>query len=144
MWSTNDPEWGIVSTPAISEDKATLFVVAWHDDGASGFHYRLHALDLKSGAPRKAPVAIGDPAQPCQPQAQFNRCSQKQRAALLLSNGIIYIGFGGDGNRGALFAFDAGTSVREHSGAQPRPAKAAAFGSPDKARRPTPRAWSIL
>jgi outer membrane protein assembly factor BamB len=107
MWSTNDPEWGIVSTPVIGDDKATLFVVAWHDDGTSGFHYRLHALDLKSGAARQTPVTIGDPSQSCQPQAQFNRCSQKQRAALLLSNGIIYIGFGGDGNRGALFAFDA-------------------------------------
>src|SRR5262252_7260326 len=33
MWSTNDPEWGILSTPVISEDRTTLFVVAWHNDG---------------------------------------------------------------------------------------------------------------
>ena len=36
MWSTNDPEWGILSTPVISADKTTLFVVAWHNDGAEG------------------------------------------------------------------------------------------------------------
>jgi outer membrane protein assembly factor BamB len=117
MWSTNDPEWGIVSTPVVSEDKATLFVVAWHNDGADGLRYRLHALDLKSGAQRRAPVNVGvsssDPSQPCKPQNQFNPCSQKQRAALLLSNGIIYIGFGGDGNRGALFAFDAASLTQK-------------------------------
>jgi outer membrane protein assembly factor BamB len=113
LWSTNDPEWGILSTPVISDDKSTLFVVAWHNDGNGSFAYRLHALDLKSGAQRQPPVIIGksstDPSRPCQTQTPFNPCLQKQRAALLLVNDIIYIGFGGDGNRGALLAFDAAT-----------------------------------
>jgi hypothetical protein len=113
MWSTNDPEWGILSTPVVSPDKTTLFVVAWHNDGNGILAYRLHALDLKSGAHRQPPVIIGksstDPSQPCRPQSPFNPCLQKQRAALLLSDGILYIGFGGDGNRGALLAFDAAT-----------------------------------
>jgi hypothetical protein len=109
MWSTNDPEWGILSTPTVSADTTTLFVVAWHNDGADGFHYRLHALDLKSGAQRQPPATIGIPSQQCEPQSEFNPCTQKQRAALLLANGIVYIGFGGDGNRGALFAYDAAT-----------------------------------
>lgn len=113
MWSTNDPEWGILSTPVVSPDKRTLFVVAWHNDGNGTLAYRLHALDLKSGAQHQPPVIVGkssaDPSQPCQPQASFNPCLQKQRAALLLSNGVLYIGFGGDGNRGALLAFDAAT-----------------------------------
>ena len=43
----------------------------------------------------------------------FNPCTQKQRAALLLSNGVLYIGLGGDGNRGALFAFDAATLTQK-------------------------------
>ena len=34
MFATNDPEWGILSTPVISDDRKTLYVVAWHDDGA--------------------------------------------------------------------------------------------------------------
>jgi hypothetical protein len=114
MWSTNDPEWGILSTPVVSNDKSTLFVVAWHNDGPGGLAYRLHALDLKNGTERHAPVAIGassiDPTKPCnEREGTFNPCLHKQRTALLLVNGIIYVGFGGDGNRGALFAFDAQT-----------------------------------
>jgi hypothetical protein len=113
MWSTNDPEWGILSTPVVSDDRTTLFVVAWHDDGAQGLRYRLHALNLRNGTHRQPPVDIGpsssDPSQPCKTQSPFNPCAHKQRAALLLSGGIVYVGFGGDGNRGALFAFDAGT-----------------------------------
>jgi len=75
--------------------------------------YRLHALDLKNGTHRRPPVRIGpsssDPNGPCKHQNVFNPCLHKQRAALLLHGGILYIGFGGDGNRGALFAFDANT-----------------------------------
>jgi hypothetical protein len=113
MWSTNDPEWGILSTPVVSDDKTTLFVVAWHDDGPGGLVYRLHMLDMKNGTQRHPPVTIGtsstDATQPCKKQSTFNPCLHKQRAALLLSNGIVYVAFGGDGNRGALFAFDAQT-----------------------------------
>jgi len=28
MWSTNDPEWGILSTPVVSDDRSTLYVAA--------------------------------------------------------------------------------------------------------------------
>jgi hypothetical protein len=113
MFSTNDPEWGILSTPVVSPDKSTLFVVAWHDDGGAGLRYRLHALDLKNGTHRRPPVTIGHSstqgAQPCKKQNEFNPCTHKQRAALLLQGGVLYIAFGGDGNRGALVAFDAQT-----------------------------------
>ena len=113
MWSTNDPEWGILSTPVVSDDKSTLYVVAWHNEDAGGFQYRLHALNLKNGAERQAPANIGpsstDPSNPCRSQNVFNPCTQKQRTALLLSGGVIYIAFGGDGNRGAIFGFDAET-----------------------------------
>ena len=113
MWSTNDPEWGILGTPVISDDKTTLYAVAWHDDGPGGLQYRLHALDLSNGLHRRAPVAIGpsskDPSNPCHLQSTFNPCAHKQRAGLLLDRGVVYVGFGGDGNRGALFAFDAAT-----------------------------------
>jgi hypothetical protein len=115
MWSTNDPEWGILSTPVVSDDRKTLYVVAWHDDGPQGIRYKLHALDMASGAERKS-VVIGvsstDPSQPCKRQSAFNPCTQKQRAALLLDRGILYIGLGGDGSRGALFAFDAASLTR--------------------------------
>ncbi len=117
MWSTNDPEWGILSTPVVSPDKRTLYVAAWHGDDPMGLRYMLHALDLRSGSPRRQPVVIGklasDSAQPCRPQSEFNPCVHKQRPALLLANGTVYVGFGGDGNRGALFAFDAETLAQQ-------------------------------
>jgi hypothetical protein len=113
MWSTNDPEWGIVATPVVSPDKKTLYVVAWRSDGASGMRYMLHALDLQKGIDRLPPVIVGAAANttpnPCTGQNAFNPCTQKQRPALLLDNGVLYIAFGGDGNRGALFAMDAAT-----------------------------------
>jgi hypothetical protein len=118
MWSTNDPEWGILSTPVVSRDKSTLFVVAWHEDGPRDFRYRLHALNLKNGMHKLPPMVIDAPfpvpGDPCKTsQSEFNRCLQKQRTALLLSNGVIYIGFGGDGTRGALLAYDADTLARK-------------------------------
>lgn len=113
MWSTNDPEWGIVATPVVSPDKRTLFVVAWHSDGPQGLRYMLHALDLQKGVDRLPAVTIGASANstpnPCVAQNTYNPCVQKQRSALLLAGGVLYVGFGGDGNRGALFAFDAAT-----------------------------------
>jgi hypothetical protein len=112
MWSTNDPEWGILSTPVIDPQKTTVWVVAWHNDGGT-YRYRLHALNLRDGAYRSAPVVIGgnppNPAQPCEYPGGFNPCKQKQRPALLLDTNIIYVAFGGDGSRGCVFAFDAAT-----------------------------------
>jgi hypothetical protein len=113
MWSTNDPEWGIVSTPVVNPQKTTLYVVGWHDDGPEGRRYKLHALNLQNGTHRQPPVVIGvastDPSNPCRSQSPFNPCSHKQRAGLLLVDGVVYVGFGGDGSRGALHAFDAQT-----------------------------------
>jgi hypothetical protein len=116
MFSTNDPEWGILGTPVISDDRKTLYAVAWHDDGPQGYRYRLHVLDLPSGAERQVAtieVSSTDPSQPCKPQSAYNPCTQKQRTALLLSNGVLYAGFGGDGSRGALYAFDAATLAQK-------------------------------
>jgi len=110
MWSTNDPEWGILSTPVIDPQKTTVWVVAWHSEGGR-LLYRLHALNLRDGTHRHPPVVIGgDPpnaAQPCAYPGGFNPCLQKQRAAVLLSQGALYVTFGGDGNRGSIFVLDA-------------------------------------
>src|SRR5215471_8891709 len=110
MWSTNDPEWGILSTPVIDPQKTTVWVVAWHSEGGR-LLYRLHALNLRDGTHRHPPVVIGgDPpnaAQPCAYPGGFNPCLQKQRAAVLLSQGALYVTFGGDGNRGSIFVIDA-------------------------------------
>ncbi len=122
MWSTNDPEWGIVSTPVIDAAKTTLWFTSWHK-GNNSPHYLLHALNLKNGQDRVAPVRIGGlppvAQKPCDYPSGYNPCSEKQRAALLLAGGVLYIGFGGTDNQprndgkenvhGGLFAFDATT-----------------------------------
>lgn len=110
MWSTNDPEWGIVSTPVIDPQKTTLWTVAWHNENNKA-RYRLHALNLKNGQERQAATLIGgeppNPNKPCDYPGGYNPCKQKQRPALLLDRGIIYVAFGGDGSRGCVYAFDA-------------------------------------
>jgi hypothetical protein len=112
MWSTNDPDWGILATPVVDSQKTTVWVVAWHNENGR-FLYRLHSLDLRNGAPRRPSVVIGGaPAaanQPCKYAGGFNPCTQKQRPGLLLSKGVVYSAFGGDGNRGCLFGHDAAT-----------------------------------
>lgn len=122
MWSTNDPEWGILATPVIDPQKTTLWVTAWHNEGGV-YQHKLHALDLRTGAPRVPPIRIGgnppNPQKPCEYPGGFNPCNQKQRAGLLLQGGLLYVGFGGTDNkpspnpaanpRGTLFAFDAAT-----------------------------------
>jgi hypothetical protein len=113
MWSTNDPEWGILGTPVVDPQKTTAWVVAWHSEGGKS-RYRLHALNLRDGAQRTPAVLVGgeppDANRPCQyPGGAFNPCTQKQRAGLLLDKGILYVAFGGDGSRGAVFAYDAAT-----------------------------------
>jgi hypothetical protein len=50
MWSTSDPEWGILSTPVIDAAKSVVYLVAWHDDGAQGYRYRIHALPSRMAA----------------------------------------------------------------------------------------------
>jgi len=122
MWSTNDPEWGIVSTPVIDAAKTTLFFTAWRSDQRGPFH-ELHALDLTNGKDKVPPVRIAgpppSPQHPCDYPTGYNPCTEKQRAGLLLVGGIIYVGFGGTDNKprtdgkpnvhGGLFAFDAKT-----------------------------------
>ena len=79
--------------------------------GKDKFRYRLHALNLKDGTPRQPATLIGgnppDPNKPCDYAGGYNPCTQKQRTALLLDKGVLYVAFGGDGNRGCMFAFDA-------------------------------------
>ena len=50
MWATNDPEWGILSTPVIDTTRSVVYVVAWHDDGGNTYRYRLHAPEWLGGA----------------------------------------------------------------------------------------------
>ena len=92
------PQIGITSTPVIdltAGAHGTIFLVAMSKDSGGNYHQRLHALDLTTGAEQSgSPVQIqatytipgsGGPAVP------FNPEQYEERAALLLSNGAIYL-----------------------------------------------------
>ena len=92
------PEIGITSTPVIDRNagpNGTLFVVAMSKDSSGNYRQRLHALDLTTLADRLPPVAItatysGTGPNSASGQLTFNPMQYKERAALLLSQGVIY------------------------------------------------------
>ena len=104
-------QMGILGTPVIDKTQGTLFVVSLTQVAASagprpGFTQRLHALDLATGADLPAsPVEIK--------AADFNPLMQNQRPALLLANGLVYVGYAShcdkDPYHGFLMAYDAKT-----------------------------------
>jgi hypothetical protein len=117
MHSTNfgcldiNGQMGIIGTPVIDKVRGVLYVVALTRAGAvtgpqSGYTQRLHALDLATGADLpESPVAI---------QARdFNALMQNQRPALMLANGMVYVGYAShcdkDPYHGFLMAYDAKT-----------------------------------
>jgi hypothetical protein len=92
------PEIGVTSTPVIDRtagSNGTLFVVAMSKDSSGNYHQRLHALDLTTLAERLSPVEItaaysGSGPNSDRGQLTFNPMQYKERAALLLSQGVIY------------------------------------------------------
>lgn len=107
---THYSEIGIMGTPVIDPGKTTLYVVAKTLTG-SVRNFSLHALDITSGMELLGgPVIITGSAPSSNGSGTFNPIYQMQRPALLLLNGVIYIGFGGNGcdqyaYNGWLFAY---------------------------------------
>lgn len=125
-WNTNFPEYGILSTPVIDDAHTTMYVVSWHND--NGGQFRLHAIDLTRapfagpGFPpidyreriKPVPVISASVPKPGGGQLKLDTTQQKQRAALLLDNGVLYVGFAtnletGGTLHGWLLAYDAAT-----------------------------------
>jgi outer membrane protein assembly factor BamB len=86
------PEMGITSTPVIDRaagPHGTLYVVAMSLDTSSNYHQRLHALDVTTGAELlNGPTEIT--ASSPNATMAFDPGQYKERAALLLTNGLIY------------------------------------------------------
>jgi len=89
------PEVGITGTPVIDQTTGTLYVVAMTEETSSGnYAHRLHALDVTTGLEKPgSPIDIqasvpgqGDGST----MVQFKPWLYKQRAGLLLLNGIVY------------------------------------------------------
>ena len=95
------PYQGVTSTPVIDPSTNTIYVVsAQTAAGASTF--RLNALDITTGLPKYgSPVTITAEVYGTNSDASKNNDEDElntscvQRAALLVANGNVYIGFGG-------------------------------------------------
>jgi len=94
---------GIIGTPVIDRQTGTLYVVALTRAGGS-FIQRLHALDIATGADvPDSPVTII--------AKDFDPLMQNQRPGLLLSHGVVYIGYASHCDKepyhGFLMGYDA-------------------------------------
>jgi hypothetical protein len=88
------PIIGITSTPVIDLSAGThgeIFLVAMSLDNTGKYHQRLHALDLTTGAEISgSPVTVQATFPTTSGTTTFDPKQYKERAALLLLNGVIY------------------------------------------------------
>jgi hypothetical protein len=93
------PTIGITSTPVIDRgvgNHGTIYLVAMTKDSNGGYHHRLHALELATGEEEfGGPVEIratypGHGPTSVNGVVTFDPAQYKERAALLLLNGVIY------------------------------------------------------
>ena len=105
-------QMGIIGTPVIDKTRGVVYVVALTKARAgsvglgAGYTQRLHELDIATGADLpESPVVINADG--------FNALMQNQRPALMLSNGMVYVGYASHCDKepyhGYLMAYDAGT-----------------------------------
>lgn len=85
---------GINSTPVIDLATRTLYLIAFTIDGKN-IQYRIHALDLSTLADRVPPPVIAAKQRLIDGSTlAFLAGGDRQRSALLLSQGAVYAGFG--------------------------------------------------
>ena len=109
-WDYKDlyPDIGITSTPVIDLPSGTIFVVAKTKEGPPStpqYHYRLHAMDMRTGAELQKPADIrgnfrGSAVDARRNKIVFNPFLQLNRPGLLLLNGMVYAAFGSHGDAG--------------------------------------------
>jgi hypothetical protein len=97
------PEIGVTGTPVIdlkAGDHGTMYTVAMSMDSNGAYQQRLHALDITSGQEEfGGPVDItasfpGNGDGSTAGILQFDPRMYKERAALVLSNGVVYTSWG--------------------------------------------------
>lgn len=90
------PEIGVTSTPVIDRAHGVLYTVAMSKDASNNYFQRVHALDIVTGAELfGGPVAVqatfpGTGAGSMNGNVTFDPAQYKERAGLLLSNGVLY------------------------------------------------------
>lgn len=115
------PEIGITSTPVINASTGTIYVVAATKSRAGVYAQRLHALSIKTGAEKVGARLITATMRGSGDGSRagvliFSPLRQLQRAALLLSGGLIYVAFASnedvDPYHGWVFAYRAAGLAR--------------------------------
>jgi hypothetical protein len=115
------PVVGITGTPVIDGTSKTLYVVVFTKESGSYFQ-RLHAVDITTGAEKfGGPVVIqasvpGTGAGSVGGTITFDPLIQHQRPALLLLNGVVYLGWASFGDfdnyHGWVLGYQAATLAR--------------------------------
>jgi uncharacterized protein (TIGR03437 family) len=110
------PELGITGTPVIDPSAGTLYVVASTILNGQFIH-RIHALDIRSGAERPGSPVVIEASVPgigdgfSQTTVPFHPYLYKNRAGLLLLNGVVYTAWTSHCDAGSfhgwLIAYDA-------------------------------------
>ena len=110
VYTDTIPVIGIIATPVIDPVingvDGTIYVVAKSKDSSGGYHFKLHALSLTTGAEKfSGPKEIT--------YSGLTPLLQNNRPGLLLANGMVYMGFGSVGDfatwHGLVMAYDATT-----------------------------------
>jgi hypothetical protein len=106
------PEHGITATPVIDQESDTLFVHAKTLERGK-YVWRLHALDLSTGAERpNSPVEVAAVA-PGFPRAKFDAKPAFGRSGLLLVHDTVYLSYASnDDARGWVIGYDARSLAR--------------------------------
>jgi hypothetical protein len=118
------PKLGITSTPVIDPATGTLYVVANTKEPGPTYFYRIHALDIATGAEKLGgPVSVtaqiaGTGADNTNGVVTFDPLHDLQRPALLLAGGVLYVAFGDHGDHfnwhGWIMGYDASTLQQKY------------------------------
>jgi hypothetical protein len=109
--TTGFTQEGIAGTPTIDTTTGTMYVVAKTVQNGTVYHY-LHALNIATGLEVEGgPVQITATSTSAKGHVtNFSSLHELNRPALLLSNGVVYIGFGSNGcndnNTGWILAYE--------------------------------------
>jgi hypothetical protein len=96
------PEVGITGTAAIDPASGTIYVVSKTKESGTPV-FRIHAIDIVSGADKVPPPTIGPSVNgngtgSSGGSITLNPAWQQQRSGLALVNGIVYVAFGSSGD----------------------------------------------
>ncbi|MBS0581153.1 MAG: fibronectin type III domain-containing protein [Proteobacteria bacterium] len=92
------PEVSITSTPVIDPASGTLYVVAETVQSGSPAYYWLHAIDITTGADKVPPVIVSASVNGGATPLTIDAATSEQRSGLVLSNGVVYVGIGSNGD----------------------------------------------